>query len=278
MKVARGRTREGELVWAAVNDEPADGPVYYRLDGPPFHGRQIPGAEVRFVSLLAPIEPRAIFCIGLNYRAHAVAMGQPEPKFPVIIPKGINAVQHPGEPIVLPRHLASSKVDYEGELAVIIGRDCKNVSRDEAFDYVFGYTCANDVSARDWQFEFGGGQWARSKQFDTFAPLGPWLVTSDEIPDPSRLQLTTRLNGAVMQHAMTSLMIFDIPCLIEFLSASTTLLAGTVLLTGTPAGTGMKQDPPRWLRPGDRVEVEIESIGTLSNPVGEEVVPGSKTA
>ena len=152
---------------------------------------------------------------------------------------------------------------------MVIGRRCKNVARTEALDYVLGYTCANDVSARDWQKlpELGGGQWCRGKTFDTFAPLGPCLVTAAAIPNPNALQLRTLLNGTCVQDARTDDMIFDVPALIEFLSGSTTLLPGTVILTGTPEGVGMAADPPRWLKPGDSVSIEIEAIGQLTNPV-----------
>ena len=163
--------------------------------------------------------------------------------------------------------MASDQVDYECELAVIIGRTAKNVSKVEALDYVFGYTCANDVSARDWQIQKGGSQWTRGKTFDTFCPIGPCIVTADEIPNPNALAIRTILNGEVVQDWNTSDMIFDVPTLIEFLSGSTTLLPGTVILTGTPHGVGMAAKPPRWLKPGDRVVIEIDGIGELSNPV-----------
>jgi 2-keto-4-pentenoate hydratase/2-oxohepta-3-ene-1,7-dioic acid hydratase in catechol pathway len=181
--------------------------------------------------------------------------------------KGVNAVQHPGDPIVIPGHMASAEVDYECELAVVIGKACKNVSRDRALDYVLGYTCANDVSARDWQIKRGGGQWCRGKTFDTFAPLGPRLVTADEIPNPNALPIATILNGVRVQDSTTADMIFDVPRLIEFLSGSTTLVPGTVILTGTPQGVGMAATPPRWLQPGDVVTIDIQGIGQLTNPV-----------
>ena len=158
------------------------------------------------------------------------------------------AVQNPGDPIQLPRHLRSDEVDYECELAVVIGRPCKNVSRDRALEYVLGYTCANDVSARDWQGKWGGSQWCRGKTFDTFAPLGPCLVTPDEIPNPNALAIKLDVNGEVLQDWNTDDMIFDVPTLIEFLSGSTTLLPGTVILTGTPHGVGFARKPPRWLQ------------------------------
>ncbi len=212
----------------------------------------------------------AIFCIGLNYRQHAAETKAKLPQFPVVFMKSPAAVIGPGEPIMLPRHLRSDEVDYECELAVVIGKTCKNVSRKDALDCVAGYTCANDVSARDWQRQWGGSQWCRGKTFDTFCPLGPRLVAREEIPDPNELRIRTILNGEVMQDSNTRDMIFDVPALIEFLSGSTTLLPGTVILTGTPHGVGMARTPPRWLRPGDTVTVEIEKIGSLTNPVIEE--------
>ena len=175
--------------------------------------------------------------------------------------------------ILLPRHLSSDRVDYECELAVVIGRDCKNVSASKAIDYVAGYTCANDVSVRDWQKSAGGGQWCRGKTLDTFCPLGPYLVTPDEIPDPQNLKIRTLLNGEAVQNWSTNDMIFTVAQIIEFLSGSTTLPAGTVILTGTPHGVGMASTNPRWLQPGDQVTIEIEKIGSLTNPVAEELTP-----
>lgn len=222
--------------------------------------------------LLAPIVPTNILCIGLNYQKHADESGMKAPKFPVLFMKGLNALIGPGDAIQLPRRLGSTEVDYECELAVVIGKAAKNVSRKEALDYVLGYTCGNDVSARDWQKQFGGGQWCRGKTFDTFCPLGPCLVTRDEIENPNALQIKTIVNGEALQDWNTGDMIFDVPALIEFLSGSTTLLPGTVILTGTPHGVGMARKPPRWLNAGDKVSVEIESIGVLTNPVEEEKV------
>jgi 2-keto-4-pentenoate hydratase/2-oxohepta-3-ene-1,7-dioic acid hydratase in catechol pathway len=227
-------------------------------------------ARVR--KLLAPVPPVSLLCIGLNYRRHAEEGGAAIPKFPVLFLKAPAAVQNPGDPIVLPRHLASAEVDYECELAVVIRTTCKNVARERALDYVLGYTCANDVSARDWQIKLGGSQWCRGKTFDTFAPLGPCLVTPDEIPNPNTLAIKTILNGEVMQDWNTNDMIFDVPALIEFLSGSTTLPPGTVILTGTPHGVGMARKPPRWLKAGDEVTIEIEKIGALTNPVIDEPV------
>ena len=176
-------------------------------------------------------------------------------------------MQHPNCPIILPRHLHSDQVDYECELAVVIGRDCKNVSVADALDFVLGYTCGNDVSARDWQKFNGGGQWVKAKSFDSFCPLGPVLVTADRIPNPQILPIRTILNGQIHQESYTGDMIFSVAEIIAFLSGSTTLLAGTVILTGTPPGVGMASEPPHFLNPGDEVVVEITGIGSLKNPV-----------
>jgi 2-keto-4-pentenoate hydratase/2-oxohepta-3-ene-1,7-dioic acid hydratase in catechol pathway len=251
--------------------------VKFAFEGPDGHAIELEGdvlsqrksrncqADVR--KILAPIAPSQILGIGLNYRRHAEETRAKIPDYPVLFGKGLNSVQNPGDPIFLPTHLASSEVDYECELAVVIGRPCKNVSRQQALDFVLGYTCANDVSARDWQKKKGGGQWSRGKSFDSFCPLGPCLVTPDEIPNPNSLAIRTKLNGEIVQDCNTGDMIFDVASLIEFLSGSTTLLPGTVILTGTPHGVGMAANPPRWLNPGDTVSVEIERIGTLTNPV-----------
>jgi len=215
--------------------------------------------------LLAPLVPSNILAIGLNYRRHAAEGGKDAPERPVLFIKATSSVQNPGDPIELPR--TSTKVDYECELAVVIGRRCKNVSRAHALDHVLGYTCANDVSARDWQRDLGGGQWCQAKSFDTFCPLGPVLVTKDQIPNPNALRIRTLLNGETMQDWNTDDMVFDVATLIEFLSTDKTLLPGTVILTGTPHGVGFARKPPVWLKPGDTVSIDIESIGTLTNPV-----------
>ncbi len=223
--------------------------------------------------ILAPIIPAAILCIGLNYKRHAAESGMAIPEYPVLFVKGLNSLQNPGDPIEIPRSLPSDEVDYECELAIVIGKRCKNVTRERAMDYVLGFTCANDLSARDWQIKKGGGQWCRGKTFDTFCPLGPAIVTRDEIPDPNALRICTLLNGETVQDWNTGDMIFDVPALIAFLSGSTTLLPGTVILTGTPHGVGMAAKPPRWLKPGDTVTIDIEGIGALTNPVVPERIP-----
>ena len=217
--------------------------------------------------LLAPLVPVNILAIGLNYKKHAEEGGKGVPAQPMLFLKSTSSLQNPGDPIEIPQKLASTEVDYECELAVVIGKKCKNVSKADALNYVLGYTCANDVSARDWQRDGGGGQWCQGKSFDTFCPLGPVLVTKDEIPNPNDLRIKTVLNGEVMQDWTTADMIFDVPTLIEFLSGSKTLLPGTVILTGTPHGVGFARKPPVWLKAGDTVSIEIEKIGTLTNPV-----------
>lgn len=241
-----------------------------RLDGDLFDGPRDTGEPAEVHKQLAPVAPADILCIGLNYRRHAEEGKQAIPERPVVFMKTSSAVQNPGDPILLPRRLRSDAVDYECELAVVIGRRCHNVSRSEALDYVLGYTCANDVSARDWQLKWGGGQWCRGKTFATFCPLGPCLVTRDEIPDPNNLAIRTILNGQTMQDWTTRDMIFDVPMLIEFLSGSTVLSPGTVVLTGTPHGVGGARQPPVFLQPGDTVTIEIDGIGALTNPVAEE--------
>jgi 2-keto-4-pentenoate hydratase/2-oxohepta-3-ene-1,7-dioic acid hydratase in catechol pathway len=217
--------------------------------------------------LLAPVAPAMIVCIGLNYAKHAAEGGKPPPERPVWFMKLPGAIVPANEAIRLPVKQASTKVDYEAELAIVLGKECRNASRGNALDFVLGYTCANDVSARDWQRDFGGGQWNHAKSFDTFCPLGPVIVTKDEIPNPNALRIRSILNGTVMQDSNTSDMIFDVPAIIEFMSADKTLPAGTLILTGTPEGVGFARNPPVWLKPGDTIAIEIEKIGTLTNPV-----------
>ena len=266
MKIVRFQDASGSI---HHGNQHADGTVT-RITGSILGSFEDSGEQVPVAKLLAPIEPRDIICIGLNYRKHAAEGGQPIPEFPVVFMKNSGTLQNPGEPIVLPRKLKSDSVDYECELAVVIGKECHNVSRADALSYVLGYTCANDVSARDWQMKYGGTQWCRGKTFATFCPLGPVLVTADEIPDPNSLGIRTVLNGQTMQDWNTNDMIFDVPTLIEFLSGSTKLAAGTVILTGTPHGVGGARKPPVFLQHGDTVTIEIDGIGSLTNPVIEE--------
>ncbi len=268
MKIIRYENSHGQMRFGALQP---DGQALPFLDQDLFGSRATADTAESVVRLLAPLEPPSILCIGLNYRQHAAEGNQPIPPFPVLFMKSPAAVQNPGGTIELPRHLRSDRVDYECELAVVIGKRCKNVTAETALDYVLGYTAANDVSARDWQREWGSNQWCRAKTFDTFCPLGPCLVTTDEITNPNALRLQTILNGTVMQDWNTNDMIFDVPTLIAFLSGSTTLMPGTIILTGTPHGVGFARKPPVYLQPGDIVTVDIEAIGTLTNPVVEEL-------
>jgi len=266
MKIIRYQDQQGIVGYAA---QQADGTAL-KLIGDIYHSPQLTTEPAEVAKLLAPIQPSSIICIGLNYRRHAQETGAKIPEYPVVFFKGVNTLLNPGESIQIPTHLRSDEVDYECELAVVIGRACKNVGRADALSYVLGYTGCNDVSARDWQIKRGGSQWCRGKTFDTFSPLGPVLVTPDEIPNPNELGIRTILNGETMQDWNTNDMIFDVPTLIEFLGGSTTLLPGTVILTGTPHGVGMAQKPPRWLKAGDSVTIEIEKIGALQNSVTNE--------
>ena len=212
----------------------------------------------------APVpRPGKIICIGLNYRDHAAESKMAIPEKPVVFSKFSTAVIAPGEPVVLPS--TSQQVDYEAELAVVIGRRAKHVTADRAYDYVLGYTAFNDVSARD--FQFADGQWQRGKSCDTFAPMGQTIVTTDMIPDPHKLSIKLVLNGETMQDSNTDQLIFGVPALIEFLSQSITLEPGDVIATGTPAGVGFARKPPVFLKPGDQMEVLIEGMGGIGNPV-----------
>jgi len=212
----------------------------------------------------APVpRPGKLICIGLNYRDHAAESKMPLPEKPVVFSKFSSAVIAPGEPVVLPK--TSQQVDYEAELAVVIGRRAKHVTADRAYDHVLGYTAFNDVTARD--FQFGDGQWQRGKSCDTFAPMGQTIVTTDVIRDPHKLSIKLMLNGAVMQDSNTDQLIFGVPQLIEFISESITLEPGDVIATGTPAGVGFARKPPVFLKPGDEMQVLIEGMGGLGNPV-----------
>jgi 2-keto-4-pentenoate hydratase/2-oxohepta-3-ene-1,7-dioic acid hydratase in catechol pathway len=234
--------------------------VVAQLGGHPFGGKKedinLTGASFALadVHLLAPMLPSKVVCVGRNYADHAREMGGEPPAEPVIFLKPSTAVCGPGDPIVRPTGI-SERVDFEGELAVVIGRLCRDVPAERVAEVVFGYTCANDVTARDLQKR--DGQWARAKGFDTFCPLGPWIETD---VDPADLALTTRLNGEVRQSSRTSLLLHDVRALVEYVSQVMTLLPGDVLLTGTPAGIGP-------MGKGDEVSVTIEGIGTLRNPV-----------
>lgn len=213
----------------------------------------------------APIaRPGKIIAIGLNYEDHAQETGAAIPEKPIVFTKYSNTIIGPGEPIRIPP--ITEQADYEAELAVVIGREARNVPESEALEYVFGYTNANDVSSRDLQYS-EGGQWTRSKSIDTFCPIGPYIATRDEIPDPQDLSVRCILNGETVQDGTTSKMIFSVAQLISFLSSGMTLDPGDVIVTGTPPGVGMARDPQLWLKDGDEVTIEIENLGTLTNPV-----------
>ncbi|MCB9079136.1 MAG: fumarylacetoacetate hydrolase family protein [Anaerolineaceae bacterium] len=215
------------------------------------------------INLTAPIlNPAKIVAIGKNYAEHAIETKSAVPEEPIVFAKFATSIIGPGADITWNENL-TSQVDFEAELAVIIGRRARNIVEEKAMEYVFGYTCANDVSARDLQYR--GKQWVRGKSLDTFCPLGPWIVTADEIPNPQNLGIRCRVNGHTMQNSHTSKMIFSVSYLISFLSHHFTLLPGDIILTGTPDGVGAFREPPEFLRNGDSVTVEIDSIGQLNN-------------
>ncbi len=263
MKIIRYREAGGET-WHAA-EQP--GGSYAKIRGDIFGAFEVTNEPARVARLLAPVVPPMIWCIGLNYRQHTAEVQMKLPEYPVVFAKGPNCLAGPGDPILIPTHARGVEIDYEAELVIVIGRTCRNVARQDALSYVAGYTCGNDVSARDWQLKLGGGQWCRGKSFDTFAPLGPCLVTRDSLQDPGALRIRTILNGVTMQDGNTRDLIFDVPALVAFLSESTTLAPGTVIMTGTPAGVGMGRKPPVWMKAGDEVSVIVEGIGTLTNPV-----------
>ena len=257
MRIARFAKGDG-VAYGVVEGEA--GQTIAELHGHPFGvdpsgvrftGQRYPLAEVR---LLAPVLPSKVVAVGRNYAAHVREMGAEQPAEPILFLKPSTSVTGPSDRIAYPVKL-TDRVDYEGELAVIIGRLCREVPKERAEDVIFGYTCANDVTARDLQLK--DGQWTRAKGFDTFCPLGPWMETGT---DPSDLGITTTVNGDVRQHARTSELLWDVPSLVEYVSSVMTLLPGDVLLTGTPEGVGPLTD-------GDEVSVTIESIGTLTNKV-----------
>ncbi len=222
-----------------------------------------PGISLADTRLHAPVpNPGKFICIGLNYRDHAIESGMDIPEIPTVFTKYGNAVCGPGDPIILPA--VSSKVDYEAELAFVVGRQAKRVKAADWEDYVFGYTCVHDVSARDYQM--ATTQWTIGKTFDTFGPMGPWLVSKDEVADPHDLRIQLTLNGRVLQDSSTQQLVFGVGTLLEYLSTVMTLEPGDVVSTGTPPGVGMARTPPIYLQPGDECTVTIEGIGNLTNP------------
>jgi 2-keto-4-pentenoate hydratase/2-oxohepta-3-ene-1,7-dioic acid hydratase in catechol pathway len=223
-----------------------------------------PDHRLDAVTLLPVVpDPDKILCIGINYATHVRETGRETPKYPMIFVRFANSQVGHGQPMVKPR--ASDRYDFEGELAVIIGRRARHVPKERALEYVAGYACYNDGSLRDWQRH--SAQFTPGKNFLSSGALGPWMVTADEIPDPTRLTLTTRLNGEVMQHAPVSDLIFTVPDLIAYISTFTELVPGDLIATGTPGGVGNYREPPVFMKPGDRIEVEISGIGVLGNPI-----------
>lgn len=226
-------------------------------------GQRVPVAEAKYY---APVpEPHKIICLGLNYRDHAMEAGQPIPSEPILFSKFSTALVGHNANIVLPP--VSKEVDYEAELVVVIGKKGKNIPEDQASSYVAGYTVGHDVSARDWQLKKEGGQWLAGKSFDTFAPCGPVMVTPDEVGDPHKLAIKLTLNGEVMQNSNTDQMIFSVPQMIAYMSQIFTLQPGDLIFTGTPPGVGNAREPQVFLKAGDTVEIEIEKLGKLVNPV-----------
>ena len=219
------------------------------------------------LTVLAPVpRPGKVVCVGRNYAEHAAETGSPVPERPQLFAKWANAVVGPGVDVV--HHAVTAQLDYEAELVAVIGRRAHRVPEAKALDVVLGYSCGDDVSARDLQF--GDTQWVRGKTLDTFAPTGPWLVTADEIADPQALPIRCEVNGEVRQDDTTERLIWDFPELIRYITMFTTLKAGDVILTGTPTGSGSHADPPVWLKPGDVLEIEVPEIGILRNSVVDE--------
>ena len=233
------------------------------LPGLPFDGWDTDAPPNPCPQLLSPVDPPNVFAIGRNYAEHAAELGNEAPSIPLVFMKPTTTVIGPEAKIELPAS-APEQVDYEAELAVVIGRTTRNVSVEEAPDAIMGYTCANDITARDCQRS--EKQWTRGKGFDTFCPLGPWIVPASSL-NPGNLRITSRLNGRTMQDGNTNQMVHSVPSLVSYLSHQFTLLPGTVILTGTPAGVGSGRTPPVFLQSGDHIEVEIEGIGVLRNSV-----------
>jgi 2-keto-4-pentenoate hydratase/2-oxohepta-3-ene-1,7-dioic acid hydratase in catechol pathway len=281
--IAKGRIADAKVAAAArvlrkLGRPPADmlellalGERYRKALGVITAGAAAPGkglkgllTPLRSAKLRAPIaRPDKITCIGLNYADHAREQGVEPPAAPIFFLKSHNTLCGPGDPIRLPPN--STQVDYEAEFAVVIGKRGRRIAESEAHKYIAGYTILHDVSARDMQF--GDKQWYRGKSCDTFAPTGPWIVTTEEIPDPHNLRISLSLNGETMQDSNTSNLIFKVPFLVSYLSQSLTWEVGDLISTGTPRGVGVFRKPPVFLKPGDTVSISVEGIGTLTNPV-----------
>ena len=268
-RIVRFVDETGEELWGALDMTESRARVVRRGAA----GKMELSDETRSVdSILPPVDPPAVFCVGLNYADHAAEVKMAPPRTPIVFTKTVNTLTGHRSAIVIPAVASQpAEVDYEAELAVVIGREAKDVPVARALEYVAGFTIANDVTARRWQGKRGGGQWTRGKCFDTFLPLGPWVVP------PSRVNLAdckirTWLNGDLVQDGNTSQMLFSVPQLIAFLSQGTTLLPGTVILTGTPAGVGYTRGV--YLKAGDDIRIAIDGIGSLCNPVAAELAGG----
>lgn len=264
MKIIRFLNQNNQVRWGGYDEEDSQNP--HIIEGDILGDYSVTPNREKIQKVLPPVDPPNIMAIGLNYRKHADETGVSYPDIPVLFLKATSTLIGNGDDIQLPK-AGPKEVDYEGELAVVIRKGGKNIPRDQAVDHVLGYTCAIDVSARDWQKHKQKKQWARGKSFDTFCPVGPVLVTADEIPHPNQLNIQTRLNDQIVQDSNTGDMFFHIPDIISNLSQSITLLPGTVILTGTPEGVGFTRTPPLFLKSGDQVTVTIEKIGILSCPV-----------
>ena len=271
MKIVRFISEDNQTLCGLYDPEQPE--MARIIQGNIFADFEMTSKRAKIKSFLSPVEPCNILALGLNYRKHADETNMAYPEIPVVFIKATTSLTGHLSPILLPA-AGPENVDYEAELAVIIGKKVKNISPSEVKDCILGYTCANDVSARDWQLEKQKKQWARGKSFDTFCPLGPYLVTPDEIPDPDHLRIRTILNGNTLQDSNTADMIFDVQAIISDLSRSMTLLPGTVILTGTPEGVGFTRQPPVYLKDGDTVIIDIENIGQLTNPVIRENAAG----
>jgi 2-keto-4-pentenoate hydratase/2-oxohepta-3-ene-1,7-dioic acid hydratase in catechol pathway len=264
MKIIRFVSAENKVLCGAYHPDYPDRAKI--IEGDIFSGGKITSREVKIRKLLAPVVPANILALGINYKKHGDETAISYPDQPILFIKATTSLVGPDRPIILPA-AGPDQVDYEAELVIVIGKKAKNIAPEDVMDCILGYTCANDVSARDWQFEKQKGQWARGKSFDTFCPLGPWIVTKEEIANPDNLGIRAILNGRPVQDSNTADMIFNVREIVSNLSQSMTLLPGTVILTGTPEGVGFTRKPPLYLRADDTISVEIEKIGVLTNKV-----------
>lgn len=258
---------QGIIALAARTGEPSLKDALIRMDSLRAFANEAPDVRLDEITYTPPIpKPDKILCIGINYQKHLEETGREQPKRPMIFTRFANTLVGHGQPMICPR--ASVQLDYEGELAFVIGKNGRHISEADALTYVAGYACFNDGSVRDWQLHTS--QFTPGKNFPGTGGFGPWLVTPDEVPGIARATLATRLNGQEVQRSSTDDLIFGVPALISYISEFTELVPGDVVITGTPSGVGAFRKPPLWLKPGDVVEVEIEGIGVLKNPLAAE--------